>query len=117
MIGQVPQASIQIQPLFAEAVVYDVVLPNAATTTAIAVIAVGHGREVVTMVTCAVNLTIIKRNKAAQRLISVDRTFAHVGGVDSLNQDTGGLGDELEILATNASGAATTATIKVLVRS
>jgi hypothetical protein len=118
MIGQVPLASIQTQPLFVEGVAYDVAVASGVGITSIlASVATGLGRELVVAVSSAQSLTITTRLKAAQQTIVADRTFAHTGGTDTINQDVTGLLDEVEILATNASGTNTTVTVKVYVRS
>lgn len=118
MIGQVPLGSVQTQKLFTEITAYNVAVPHAVgtETNLITTLATGHARELVVMVSASQNITIIKRMKAAQQLISVDRVFAHVGGTDSMDQDVMGFGDEIQILAINTSGTDTTVTIKVLAR-
>jgi hypothetical protein len=110
------QQSVQTTPTTVEAVAVRATASGLATTSIIGSIPTAQVREGVTLVSSAGSLTIVLRIKAAGRLISVDRTFAHTGGTDTLDLDADGFGDELEILATNAASTDATVTIKFIGR-
>lgn len=96
----------RILPMVTEGEVRDLAVPNGTTTSAIFSIPTIHARELVVMVESDVNVTLVKRIKGLTAGITVDRTQAVTGGTNLLNQDTAGLGQELQILITNASGGA-----------
>ncbi len=106
MLGPIINKLFRILPMVTEGEVRDLAVPHGDTTQAIASIPTIHARELVVMVASDVNVTLVKRIKGLTRGITVDRTQAVTGGTDLINQDTGGFGQEVEILITNASGGA-----------
>ena len=111
MLGAVLNKLVRILPMVAEAEARDQTALTGATTSIIASLPTIHARELVVMVSSDQDVTLVKRIKGLARGITVDRTQAVVGGTDLLNQDAAGLGQEVELLVTNASGATATVSI------
>jgi hypothetical protein len=104
MLGAIINKLIRILPMVTEGEAREQVIANGDTTQVIAYIPTIHARELVVMVSSDVNVTLVKRIKGGAGGISVDRTQAVAAGVDFADQDTSGLGQEVELLITNASG-------------
>lgn len=78
----------------------------------------GHAREVVAYVESDVAVTAFLRFHAAEGQVQVDTAGTAVaGGASGRVQDTAGLGDEAELLISNASGETATLTAKLYARS
>tara|TARA_Y100000034_G_scaffold116189_1_gene154215 strand:+ start:1641 stop:1994 length:354 start_codon:yes stop_codon:yes gene_type:complete len=111
MLGAVLNKLVRTLPMVTEEEAREQAVLDGATTSIIATLPTIHARELVTMVSSDENVTLVKRIKGLARGITVDRTQAVVGGTNLIDQDTGGFGQEVEILITNASG--NTATVSI----
>jgi len=116
MLGAILNKLVRILPLVTEAEASSQSCPTGETTSVVTSLPTIHGRELVTMVSSDQNVTLVKRFKGGSQNISVDRSQVVVGGTDLMDRDTGGLGQEVELLITNASASAATVTIWAAVR-
>jgi len=114
MLGAVLNKLVRILPMVTEAEARDqsaVSSGGGTTTSIIASLPTIHARELAVAVASDQDVTLVKRIKGLARGITVDRTVAVTGGTNLFNQDTDGLGQEVEILVTNSSGSTATVSI------